>query len=139
MKKNLAHIQIKNYLEKLINNIKQSYPKVNIIFECDTILLNFEYALSLGIVINEVITNSIKHNEKEDLTLDIKLTKKKEAIYLKIIDNGNGFDEAVVSKGLGLKLIKQFSKKFPNSHYHFLIENGTIFELNFESGEVLEK
>jgi two-component sensor histidine kinase len=137
--KNLSNIQTKSYLEKLTNNIQQSYPTVDIVFVSDTIFLGFDHALSLGIIINEVVTNSIKHNEKEGLSILINLTKDKETLYLKIVDNGSGFDETIFSKGLGLKLIKQFCKKLPNSKSKFSFENGTIFELQFESGESVEK
>jgi two-component sensor histidine kinase len=139
MNKDLSNIDIQNYLEKLINNIRQSYPQVGIFFECETIPLGFDRALSLGIVINEVVTNSIKHNVKENLHITITLTKEKGTIYLQVIDDGCGFDETTVSMGLGIKLIKQFSKKLPKSESKFSFEKGAKFELKFSNGEKLEK
>jgi len=140
--KDLAHIEIKSYLEKLLNNIKQSYPKVGIIFECEAVPLSFDNALSLGIIINEVLTNSIKHSTKaeEDLQLYINLFKKSQGntLYLFIKDNGCGFENED-SKGLGLKLIHQFCKKLPNSKCSFTFDNGVKFELYFTIKENLEK
>ncbi len=52
-------------------------------------------------------------------------------IFITIKDNGKGFNEEN-SNGLGLKLIKQFCKKLPNSKYDFSFEDGTKFELRFE-------
>ena len=49
-----------------------------------------------------------------------------------IEDNGLGFENYKQTKGLGLKLIKQFCKKLPNSKYEFSFENGTKFELEFK-------
>lgn len=135
MNKDLSNIAIDSYLEKLINNFKISYPKVTIQFKSDNILLNFDDALSLGIIINEVLTNSIKHNsDKTGLYIDIELTHRDNLVYLSIKDNGIGF-ESTKAKGLGLKLVNQFCKKLSNSHSEFSFENGTKFELSFSMRE----
>ncbi len=130
--KDLSNIEIENYLEKLINNLKISYPKIEIKFKSENIPLNFDNALSLGIIINEILTNSIKHNDKKDLFLEIELKKENlKNIYVCIKDNGKGF-ENTKSKGLGLKLVNQFCKKLINGKSEFSFENGAKFELRFD-------
>ncbi len=130
--KDLSNIEIDNYLERLINNLKISYPKIEIKFKSENIPLNFDNALSLGIIINEILTNSIKHNDKNDLLLEIELKKESEkGVYVCIKDNGKGFED-VKSKGLGLKLVNQFCKKLQNGKSGFSFENGAKFELWFE-------
>jgi two-component sensor histidine kinase len=131
--KDLSNIDIDSYLEKLINNLKISYPKVQIDFRSEKIPFNFDNALSLGIIVNEVLTNSIKHNsDKDGLRIEIELKINDGVIYLYIKDNGKGF-ENIQKQGLGLKLVNQFCKKLTNSQSEFSFENGTKFELSFES------
>lgn len=130
--KDLSNIEIENYLEKLINNLKISYPKIEIKFKSENIPLSFDNALSLGIIINEILTNSIKHNDKTNLILEIELKKENEkTVYVCVKDNGKGF-ENTKSKGLGLKLVNQFCKKLINGRSAFSFENGAKFELRFD-------
>lgn len=133
--KNISKINISKYLEQIIINTKQSNPNVLFEYDIKSLTLDFEMASSLGIIVNEIVTNSIKHNQKlNQIKIDVNLYLLRNNIYLIIKDNGNSAfnpDE----KGLGLKLIKQFSNKLPNSEYSFSFENGTSFELKFKSLE----
>ncbi len=134
---NISDINIQNYLLKIISNLKTSYPKVKINTQIQQISLSFDNAVSVGLVLNEVVTNAIKHNSNiNDLNVDIKLTKKDNTVLLSIKDNGLGFKKD--KKGLGLKLVDQFSKKLLDSKYEFLFENGTKFELQFNGGKTDE-
>lgn len=129
--KDISKIKIDDYLEKLIDNLKITYPKIKIKFKSENIPLNFDNALSLGIIINEILTNSIKHNNKTNLILELEVKKEsKKNIYVCMKDNGKGF-ENIESKGLGLKLVNQFCKKLINEESKFSFENGAKFELRF--------
>lgn len=135
---NLSNIGIKEYFEKIIFNIKNSYSKVKINSQIEDISINFDNALSIGVIINEILANAVKHNNIDDFLIEIKLFIKDEVVYLDIKDNGKGF-EGENKKGLGLKLVNQFSKKLPNGNYNFSFENGTKFELQFDRLEKSEK
>jgi two-component sensor histidine kinase len=139
--KNLSYIDINSYIENLIQNLQNSYPKVSITFESQNFALNFDHALSLGIIINEVLTNAIKHNpNNENIILHIQLYKKNStnSVHLSIKDNGKEFKNQN-SKGLGLKLINQFCKKLPNCQSSFSYDKGVKFELYFDIRGNLEK
>ena len=132
--KNLSYIDTDSYIENLIQNLQNSYPKVSITFESQNFALNFDHALSLGIIINEVLTNAIKHNpNNENIILHIQLYKKNStnSVHLSIKDNGKEFKNQN-SKGLGLKLINQFCKKLPNCQSSFSYDKGVKFELYFD-------
>ena len=128
----LVNINIKEYLNKIIQNILHSYKNINLKSNLHDITIKFDDAVSLGIIINEIITNSIKHNQKtNDLEIKIEIIKKENIIYLTITDNGIGFLDTN-KRGLGLKLIDQFCVKLPNSQQQFSFKNGTKFELKFD-------
>lgn len=130
---NLEDINLKIYLEKIISNISHGYNISKIKSDIKQINVKYDIATSLGIIINEVLSNALKHNKKiENLVIEIDVNKDiSNNIFITIKDNGKGFNEKN-SNGLGLKLIKQFCKKLPNSKYDFSFEDGTKFELRFE-------
>jgi len=133
--KYLTNINIKDYLEDIIRSISASYG--NSIIEIgkmsNNIIVSFDQAISIGMIVNEVLTNSIKHNEeKKNFTLKIELKKDKNISILSVSDNGLGFDISTKTDGFGLKLIKQFCKKLPNSTYDFIFNDGTEFKLKFD-------
>ncbi|MDD2887658.1 MAG: 7TM diverse intracellular signaling domain-containing protein [Aliarcobacter sp.] len=130
---NLEHINLKVYLEKIISNISLGYNISEIKTDIKQINVKYDVATSLGMIINEVLSNALKHNKKiENLVVEINVNKDiSENIFIVIKDNGKGFNKENPT-GLGLKLINQFCKKLPNSKYDFSFENGTKFELEFE-------
>lgn len=135
--KNLVNIDIKEYVNELISNILQTYDtsKIKINSNIENINIEFESIMSLGVIINEIIGNSIKHHKnKHDIIIDISCLKKEENVILKIKDNGSGFDFDKQNLGFGLELICDFVNKLPNGKLNFTKDNGTIFELSFKIG-----
>ncbi|MCT7501119.1 hypothetical protein N5S92_03875 [Aliarcobacter cryaerophilus] len=133
--KDLIDINLKEYIDELVKTIIQTYsiPTLKINTNIENINLEFENIMSLGVVVNEIISNSIKHHPKEKaIILDINCYKKNDSVILIIVDNGLGFDENIQKTGLGLELIKDFINKLPNAKYSFYKENGTVFELSFK-------
>jgi two-component sensor histidine kinase len=99
----------------------------------EEINIDLEHLMSLGVILNEIISNSIKHHPKDKtIILDVLCFKKDGNIVLQIVDNGLGFDLISHKTGFGLALIKDFSKKLPEGIYSFKKDEGTIFELIFK-------
>ena len=69
----------------------------------DTGLSN-EKKLHVYRIIQELLNNAIKHSEASEL--DIQLSQQNKELFVKVEDNGKGFDEEKVKKGLGLENIK---------------------------------
>ncbi|MGJ0371996.1 hypothetical protein NG764_05155 [Aliarcobacter cryaerophilus] len=133
--KDLIDINLKEYIDELVKTIIQTYSisTLQINTNIEKINIEFENMMSLGIIANEIISNSIKHHPKEKaIILDINCYKKSDSVILIIFDNGLGFDENIQKTGLGLELIKDFINKLPNAKYSFYKENGTVFELSFK-------
>lgn len=131
--KNLKDIDIKVYLGKIISNISQSYPNISIASKIEKCTIEFDNAISLGIIINETFTNALKHNkDNQNLSISLNIIKRKGIIYLTIEDNGVGFNITQQKQGLGLKLVTQFCNKLPNSYFEFIDNNGILFELQFK-------
>ena len=134
---NLHSIDADKYLKNIISNginIHQDRD-IKVDIEIDNITFNFETILSIGAILNELLSNSIRHSESENLTFDISLKKESDYITFKVSDNGKGFDYSKTKAGLGLNLIKDFSKNLPKCKIDFINDNGAIFILKFKAKE----
>jgi len=107
----IESVNMQSYTQALIKDIKQSmigFTNADIKVNIDTnIELPLKKAVYLGIIINELVTNSYKYAfDKKSGEISIKLYKKGEKYTLIVSDNGKGFDSELVNTSLGLKLIK---------------------------------
>lgn len=112
---NINEVNIGVYLQELTSLVRESYlnlnNRVSIVTHCSIEKVNLDAALPLGLIIVELISNSIKHafQTKVDGLIEIslwteKLTGKK---ILNYTDNGKGFNFHMTdSNGLGLEIIK---------------------------------
>lgn len=79
------------------------------------------------LIFKEVINNIAKHSDADKVTVTIKQTK--EILYLKIYENGKGFDPANVKKGYGLRSIEKRVSTI-NADYSISISEGISIELS---------
>ena len=133
----VSTVNIKDYFTELAESLMQAYGyssddfELNI--EVENPALDVDLAIPLGLIVNELITNSFKYAyegiERPSLHIFLKNDKN---ITLKIQDNGIGIDEKLVSQksnSFGQKLIKGLSKQLKGT-YKFENNRGTYFELN---------
>ena len=66
--------------------------------------LSNEKKLHVYRIIQELLNNAIKHAGASEL--DVQLTRQEKELYIKVEDNGKGFVEGKVKKGLGLENIR---------------------------------
>lgn len=117
---NLTGIAVADYIQKLCENLFYSYnikpTQIKLIKEVENINLDVDMVVPLGLIINELITNSLKYafvNHTEGL---IKLMIKIEnsQLLLAVYDNGLGFSENPVNETpstFGFKMIQTFVNK----------------------------
>jgi two-component sensor histidine kinase len=91
---NLYKIDTKIYFKELIEKIKESYETKNIkISSIIEVSLDLEKSIYLGIIINELVINSLKYafsNNKGEINIILKKDGNKTIFIYK--DNGKGFD-----------------------------------------------
>ncbi len=116
----LSNVNVKSYVETLINALIISYSSRKTIISSkvtsniDTV--DLDLLIPLGIIFNELITNSIKHGfeEKEEGEITISIIKK-ERLIIKYEDNGVGFDEDK-NENFGTILINTFTEQLEGSY-----------------------
>ena len=112
----LAHINFKAYVKGLITDLFDSYgvnpKKIKMDLNIEDITLGIETAIPCGLIVNELVSNSLKHGflyvETGVVSVDIKKISKNE-FRLKVIDTGSPFPDHInvlSNDSLGLELIK---------------------------------
>lgn len=110
----LSSININSYLEMLIPAISTSLSdassKINFNIDIEEIKLNITEAIPIGLLLNELITNSFKYafNENNEGSITIKLSEKENSITILYEDDGKGFENNIdfnTPKNLGLSLV----------------------------------
>jgi two-component sensor histidine kinase len=129
-------VNMKDYLKEIINSIVQTASLDNSIevnTDIDAVYSTKE-APFVALIVNEVVTNAIKHNEnKSDLSISVKLNEENGKHKLTIKDNGIGLPtdfEIDTKKSLGMSIINSLSKNI-KADYQFYNDNGACFELTF--------
>lgn len=103
----------KAYLLKITNGlIEISTKKINLNLEAKNIKLNIDTLLPIGILTNELMSNSVKHAvSKNDLIIDIIVTLHKNNINLTYKDSGTSFKETINKESLGVNIINSMVKQ----------------------------
>lgn len=131
---------LKNLVQTILDTM-DSGSKINTTFELDPIELNINKAIPCSLIVNEVITNSIKHafNGQNKGHIYVKLTKEDHEVNLQIKDNGVGFSESEVEyTSLGMELISTLSLQLEADHSYQSIKDGegSVFEIRFDVSPV---
>ncbi|MEP6803382.1 MAG: sensor histidine kinase, partial [Flavobacterium sp.] len=108
----------------------------NFIIAIEDIEMHVSQAIPIGLILNEAITNAIKHafasGEKGTVTITLKHFED-DYFLLEIADNGIGIDgEINISKynSLGMKLMEGLSKDL-NGKFEIINNNGLKIAITF--------
>jgi len=138
--KNLSSINITKYVNELVDDISYSYIedkniKINVSID-DSYLMDIEHALPCGLIINECLTNSLKHAFINDNgEVNISLVKAENYYILKVSDNGKGIDPSInikTSKTLGLRLISSIARGQLLGTIEYENKGGASFIIKFK-------
>lgn len=110
----MESIDFSDYIIKLVNGLSHSYMMdtgdINIRIHIDDVFLDMDVAIPLGMIVNELVSNSFKHafrpGDKGDILIDLSFDGDK--FTLVVCDNGAGFPEEVnfrETDSLGLQLV----------------------------------
>ena len=139
--KTFTSINFSEYVSTLASNILQSYAasaqKVSLSLSVQKIILNLDTSIPAGLIINELVTNSIKHafTESNEGIIVINLHTKDNTLFLEVSDNGKGFPKEIDfrnTNSLGLQLVNTLVEQLSGKLE--LKENkggGTSFFINF--------
>jgi len=138
LSKDYQDISIKNYLESLIASIVMVFDsRKNILIDQQLadFMVTSRKAISVGIIVNELLTNIFKYAFKDgaDGKVSVSIDKAEDRVTLLICDNGVGIDERILSNkspGFGLTLVRMLVEQMDGT-YSIVNENGTKSVVQF--------
>jgi len=135
----ITHINIKPYLEDLLNSIFSFEHDADFVLDItlDPFSLPTKMVMNIGLILNELALNAIKHgfSEDEQAVFTVQFVKDKidDRYILSVSNTGNAFPEDVDpahSESLGLQLVSTIAaqmratmefSRFPVTKFTFLI------------------
>ena len=137
---NFASIEARGYMQNLCSRNISSYGNSGRAINCiikidDTIHYPIETMIPLGLIINELLTNTIKHGciDSSHFGISLELTEEQGNHILRYTDEGKGIPEDFdfeESANLGLNLIQQLTNQIQGN---LSIQKGkpTVFTIKF--------
>lgn len=137
----LAEVDMDGYLNNLVTNVIQTFgagKDIDFKVDAENILLDVETAMPVGLIINELLTNSLKYafneNQKDLPFIFISVANENNEMKIIVSDNGTGIDKQFDWENtdtLGLKLVN-FWIKYQLAGVILLDRNdGTKFTIKF--------
>jgi PAS domain S-box-containing protein len=113
---NLSLLNMEEYLKNLVKDILRSYARatgITATVDVEEIYLNIDTALPMGLLVNELVSNSIKHAFPEgNGNINVKLESNGDEYILTVSDNGIGLPDGIdpfEASSLGLQLVISLS------------------------------
>ncbi len=102
----------------------------------EDITLTSSQAISVGLIINEFISNSIKHafDENKGGIIKIELLKHNDTLILKVSNNGKLLPDNFMEKAqdsLGMTIIDAFTEKLNGQFKYHNTKNGVELKVEF--------
>jgi two-component sensor histidine kinase len=156
----MASVDFSDYIQNLTDYLFQSYSvgmsEVSLKLDVDNIFLGMDTAIPLGIIINELVSNSLKHafkgRESGEISISLKRDESgpleegsaargerqagdaEECFLLTVKDNGVGFPEAINfrdTESLGLQLVVNLVDQIEGVVELDTSREGTEFKIRF--------
>jgi PAS domain S-box-containing protein len=138
--KNFNKIYLIDYIENLVWDLFYSYAiekgRIKPILDIDDIKLNIETSVPCGLIITELVSNSLKYAfpDQREGVLKVSLKIKEDFYELSISDNGIGIPENIDffnTDSLGLQLVNSLTDQI-DGEIEFDRSNGTKFTITFK-------
>lgn len=137
----LAQVNFKSYLQSLVTFLTQSYRErsanVTVQIEAEDIMLDIDAAIPCGLIVNELVSNSLKYAFPENQPGSIKLTccQPHTGKYILVVgDDGVGLPEGfdiAQTPSLGYKLVVNLASQL-DGKLELLHDRGTTCRISFE-------
>jgi two-component sensor histidine kinase len=137
---NLTAVNFGEYAKTVLDSLLRTYllesTGVTSRTRIDEILLSVELAIPCGLILNELVTNSLKHAfpERRRGELYIGLHQENGRCVLRVADSGVGIPEDLDARkthSVGLRLVRSLTKQLEGEFSIRRMSPGTVAELCF--------
>lgn len=138
-----SRIRISDELRSLVNSIVstlQSGQNLKLQYDLDEVEISINQGIPFSLLINEVVTNIIKHayRGRDSGSVDIRLKEEGGKVFFEIEDDGIGLPEefgGMTKSSMGLRLIDLLTRQLGAEKRHESTGSGTLFTIRFEKLE----
>jgi two-component sensor histidine kinase len=116
-RENLADLEMRSYITQLTSTLVEAYKrdsqKISVKLEMEEVELNVEKAIPVGLIINELVTNSLKYafEDRNQGVIKIQFSVSKNRVHkITVSDDGIG-KKIETNDGFGTQLVKLLSKQ----------------------------
>jgi two-component system, sensor histidine kinase PdtaS len=137
----VTFINMQDYIGEIIESIHSAFGNNQIIIcyeiSIQNVNMNIDYAVSLGLIVNELATNSYKYAFKPEVNnhLIVKLIQVETDYYqLTLHDNGPGIPEGMKieqCQSLGLRMVMLLTRQIKGT-FKYLYNQGAEFSITFQ-------
>ncbi len=138
---NLADIDFYEYITSLVRGLFRSYNatanRISLVIEVEDVSLGVDTAVPCGLIINELVSNSLKYAFPSGRKGEIKIVLRSvcETVELTVADNGVGIPEDIdfrTADSLGLDLVTTLAEYQLGGEITLDRTEGTVFCITFE-------
>lgn len=135
----LKRIDFGDYISTLSTQLFHTYVtdprRIKLKLNVENLMVDINTTVPLGLILNELVTNSIKYAFPEGKSGEIKIefNKKDDEFILIVSDNGVGFPKNIdfrETDSLGLQLVNNLTSQI-NGKVELNVKNGTEFTIKF--------
>jgi two-component sensor histidine kinase len=118
---NFAEVNMGEHIDELCRNLAEASGRRDLTIEVDVeaLQLGLEVALPVGLIVNEIVSNSLRHAFPEGRGGQIRVALRRqssERIVLSVSDDGIGVDEGKTEpRGIGLTLVQALADQIEGS------------------------
>ncbi|HMB44463.1 MAG TPA: histidine kinase dimerization/phosphoacceptor domain -containing protein [Candidatus Methanoperedens sp.] len=141
---NLSKIVFREYIDDLVSGLFESYgfteSKIGLKVNAENISMGIDAAIPVGLIINELVSNSLKHAFPEGKNGEINISMSstgRDMIELSVQDNGIGIPDDLdfrKTQSLGLHIVNLLVENQLHGEIKLNKERGTEFRIRF--GEI---
>ncbi|MBK8615310.1 MAG: tetratricopeptide repeat protein [Flavobacteriales bacterium] len=135
-------IDMAGYVEKLARGLLQSHgidpSRITIRVEVPTLCLDVDTAIPIGLILNELILNALKHAfpAERQGTICVSLHLRSDGLHLSVGDDGIGMPDDIAPyqapTGFGTGMLRTFAEKLQAEH-HVENRNGTAVSMRIRN------
>jgi two-component sensor histidine kinase len=139
---NFSRIDMSSYIEELSHDLVAIFSKsdggITINHSREPVHLGIDQAIPCGLLINEILTNAIKHGQKalDTCRIDLSIAEREGMITLVIADNGPGISPELFKTerktSMGMQIIDALARQI-RATVELSVENGTRFTIRFQA------
>jgi len=135
-------LNLQAYILKIIEAFRHTHTDIAFEHEICSINVDYDSCIALGLILNELLTNSAKYAFKDTAhpKVDVKMFEKDGNCCFIYSDNGVGLDNSTLteSTGFGYEFISEFARSLNKSVINVEGKEGFKFTLEFSSENFLQ-